>query len=99
MPDAKITSKGQLTIPVEVRNALGLDTGDSVVLEVQGDYAVLRKKPRLSDVVGEMHRKREFAAPKYGSKREAVTAHFQDTWEDMDGPVLIARPPKRDSST
>ncbi len=30
MASATVTSKGQVTIPVEVRNALGLDPGDRI---------------------------------------------------------------------
>jgi AbrB family looped-hinge helix DNA binding protein len=30
---SKITSKGQVTIPVEVRRALGLDVGDTILFE------------------------------------------------------------------
>lgn len=30
MPIATLTSKGQVTIPVAVRNALGIDTGDRI---------------------------------------------------------------------
>lgn len=30
MPSATMTSKGQITIPVEVRNQLGIDAGDRV---------------------------------------------------------------------
>jgi len=30
MPTAKLTSKGQLTVPKSVREALGLRTGDSI---------------------------------------------------------------------
>ncbi len=30
MPTATLTSKGQITIPVEVRNSLQVDTGDRV---------------------------------------------------------------------
>ncbi len=31
-----ITSKGQLTVPVEVRRKLGLKTGDKVVFQLEG---------------------------------------------------------------
>lgn len=30
MPSAKVTTKGQITIPLEVRRKLGLDAGDRV---------------------------------------------------------------------
>ena len=30
MPTATMTSKGQITIPIEVRKALGLDAGDKI---------------------------------------------------------------------
>lgn len=33
---AKITSKGQITLPREVREKLGLESGDSVRFEIEG---------------------------------------------------------------
>lgn len=41
---SKLTSKGQVTIPIDVRERLGLTEGSVVEFEVQGDVAVLRKK-------------------------------------------------------
>jgi antitoxin PrlF len=37
MPTAKVTSKGQITIPVEVRKALNLKPGESVDFYKSGD--------------------------------------------------------------
>ena len=37
MPTATITSKGQTTIPKEVRDALGLHAGDKIVFVVDAD--------------------------------------------------------------
>ena len=37
MPSAKLTSKGQITIPREVRKALGLHTGDRLAFTVRDD--------------------------------------------------------------
>lgn len=34
---ARITSKGQVTIPKAVREALGIKEGDSLLFEVEGD--------------------------------------------------------------
>ena len=42
---AKVTSKGQITIPKKIRDRLGLHRGDSVGLEVNGDRVVLTKVP------------------------------------------------------
>lgn len=38
---ATVTSKGQITIPAEVRKALGLQTGDRVVFRVVDGRAIL----------------------------------------------------------
>jgi antitoxin PrlF len=40
MPSAKLTSKGQITIPKEVRKALGLQTGDRLAFRLQDDGTV-----------------------------------------------------------
>lgn len=40
---ARITSKGQVTIPVSVREALDLHEGDEVLFRVQRSRAVLAK--------------------------------------------------------
>jgi antitoxin PrlF len=37
-----ISSKGQVTVPQEVRNRLGLATGDKVDFVIEGDRTVLR---------------------------------------------------------
>ncbi|HEY5276154.1 MAG TPA: AbrB/MazE/SpoVT family DNA-binding domain-containing protein, partial [Coriobacteriia bacterium] len=36
-----MTTKGQVTIPAEVREALGFGTGDTLAFEVRGDYVVV----------------------------------------------------------
>ena len=42
MPTSTITTKGQITLPREVRRALGLDAGDKVdFLEVEGGYKLV----------------------------------------------------------
>jgi antitoxin PrlF len=50
MQTAKVTFKGQITIPKAVREALNIVEGDSVMLKIEGDHAILRpikKKPLL----------------------------------------------------
>ena len=54
MVRARITSKGQLTIPVEIRRRYGLDTGDEVefIAEEKGTYLVPLKRRKLTDLYG-----------------------------------------------
>src|SRR3954469_24744446 len=49
---AKLSSKGQLTVPKQVRQALRLEEGDAVVFRVDGERAVLARTPRLLDLAG-----------------------------------------------
>ena len=49
---AKVTSKGQITIPKEVRDALGIAEGDQVVFRVEQHRALLAKTPNLLDLAG-----------------------------------------------
>ena len=42
MSRARISSKGRLTVPAEVRRALGLERGDTVVFELREEAALLR---------------------------------------------------------
>lgn len=40
---AKITARGQTTIPKSIRQAANLDTGDVIAFEIEGDHLVVRK--------------------------------------------------------
>lgn len=54
MPTATMTSKGQITIPVQVRAALGLDAGDKVdFVEIEkGHYAIRARTASIRDLEG-----------------------------------------------
>jgi AbrB family looped-hinge helix DNA binding protein len=54
---ARVTSKGQLTIPKEVRKALGVREGDSLLFEINDDSGevtmrVARKPVSFADYAG-----------------------------------------------
>lgn len=49
---AKLTSKGQVTVPKAVRDALGLHAGDEIVFRVQGDHAVLSRTSDFLTLAG-----------------------------------------------
>ncbi len=42
---ARVTSKGQVTVPKVVRDALGIKEGDKIVFRVEGNRAVLARTP------------------------------------------------------
>ncbi|MDP8924551.1 MAG: AbrB/MazE/SpoVT family DNA-binding domain-containing protein [Chloroflexota bacterium] len=43
----KVTRKGQITVPLEVRRALGLREGDSVVVTLAEGWATLERRPSI----------------------------------------------------
>lgn len=49
---AKLTSKGQVTVPKAVREALGLEAGDELVFRVEGDRAVVARTPDFLSLAG-----------------------------------------------
>jgi antitoxin PrlF len=49
---ARLTSKGQITIPKRVRDALELREGDEVVFRVERNRAVLAKTPDFIELAG-----------------------------------------------
>jgi len=44
MQTSKLSSKSQVTLPKEVRDALGARPGDTIVYEVEGDMVRLRRQ-------------------------------------------------------
>ena len=44
---SRVTTKGQATIPVEIRSALRLSPGDSIVFEMKSGNVTLRKADKV----------------------------------------------------
>jgi AbrB family looped-hinge helix DNA binding protein len=66
--NAKITSKGQITIPLKIRQALGVKEGDRLVFEQNGDEIVVRPEKRESKFA----KYKGIGNPGIGKGREAV---------------------------
>ncbi len=49
---ARLTSKGQVTVPRAVREALSLEEGDRLVFRVEGDHAILARTADLLTLAG-----------------------------------------------
>lgn len=79
MPISRVTSKGQVTIPSEVRKALDIEQGDDLLFEVGADRtARLRvvKRQKLSDLYGSLRAQRPF--PGKEAVREEVGRDLGD---------------------
>ena len=50
---SSVTSKGQVTIPKDIREALGVGEGDKIIFQADGDTVTIRKVPKdkLSDIL------------------------------------------------
>lgn len=90
MAKAKVTSKGQVTIPVEIRERYGIGTGDSLVFEPRGEYVVVRKARTLDDVAAFLW---QHAGPRrFADVDDAVAAYFLEAPPDDEGDLAIAGP-------
>ena len=49
MATIMLSSKAQIVLPVAIRKKLGLHPGDRLIIEAEGDCAVIRKAP-VSDL-------------------------------------------------
>jgi len=81
MPSAKITSKGQITLPKEVRERLNVDSGDNVIFFVnnRGEIVVDGVSGDVRDLKGFLKRP--------GQKRLSL--------EEMDAAILREHSRKR----
>jgi AbrB family looped-hinge helix DNA binding protein len=70
---ARLTSKGQITVPHEVRRALGVRTGDKLLFEQDG--AEFRVKPVRTGSPFEKYR--GIGNPGISSGRKAILRHIR----------------------
>jgi antitoxin PrlF len=71
---AKITSKGQITVPRNVRQALGVKPGDSLVFEQDGEDVRIRPVKKKSAFA----KYRGIGNPGMASGRQAVLREIEE---------------------
>lgn len=76
MPGAIIDSRGRLTVPKDVRDKLGLKSGDRVAFEFKDDSVRLRVERRrgLNELMGSLPATREYSGKE--GEREAMVRAF-----------------------
>ena len=70
MQSVKVLPKGQITLPKKMRDKLGINVGDAVVLEESKDGIVLKKGKTIFDYAGTL--------PKLGLSIEEMIAKATD---------------------
>jgi AbrB family looped-hinge helix DNA binding protein len=88
MDMARISVKGQVTIPIEIRRRLGLKEGDKVVFMEQGENIVLFNSNRLA--WKELQKSFEGAAEEAGFQNEQDVVDYckeirREMWEERIG--------------
>lgn len=56
MQAIKVLPKGQITLPKEIRKDLGIEEGDTLVLEEKDKEIVLKKGKTIHDYIGFLHK-------------------------------------------
>lgn len=77
---ARVTSKGQVTVPKAVRDAMGIKEGDELVFRVEGNRAVLARTPDFIALAGAIR---------------VPPARRNAAWEDVTRKTRAARAAKR----
>lgn len=92
--ESTLTSKGHTTIPKEIRDSLGMKTGDRMTFTLFPDGTVLlRVKNRsVMDLAGRLHRKGRKAVPDEGPFALIGARHLAcacPTTASFDGEALL----------
>jgi antitoxin PrlF len=77
---ARVTSKGQVTVPKAVREALGIKQGDEVIFRVEGNRAVLTRTTDFLSLAGTV---------------KVPAARRNAAWDDVIRKTRVARVAKR----
>jgi antitoxin PrlF len=84
MASASVTSKGQITIPIEVREDLGLKTGDRVsfIKDEKGEYIFRPKTGSIMSLKGMF--KWAGRPVTIEEMNEGIAAHIREDWERFE---------------
>jgi AbrB family looped-hinge helix DNA binding protein len=52
MQAVKVLPKGQITLPKKIRDHLGINIGDALVIEEEKDSIVIKKGKTIHDIIG-----------------------------------------------
>ena len=74
MEVARITARGQTTIPKRIREGAGLHEGDVIAFEIEGDHVVVRKVAKGRD---------DYLHGLSATLSEWASPEDEDAWRDL----------------
>jgi AbrB family looped-hinge helix DNA binding protein len=84
MASASVTSKGQITIPIEVREDLGLRTGDRVSF-IKGENGEYIFRPKTGSIMNMIGMFKWLGKPvTIEEMNEGIAAHIREDWERFE---------------
>jgi AbrB family looped-hinge helix DNA binding protein len=81
MPKVKLSSKSQIVVPAEVRRALGLEPGDVLDVQVEGDRIVAKREDPI-DPLERLRFLRGTLPAGFGAEVLRERAHWDDAPRD-----------------
>ncbi len=79
---SKVTQKGQVTIPVEIRRSLGLENGTDVVLVELEDGVLLKSEKSIRDALGPFDKRRKALKFKKKDIEKEVREERKKRWAE-----------------
>lgn len=84
---AKVTAKGQVTIPVDVRKALRINEGDELIFEINSGVAKIRKLTAIDRLAKTIGPKLREAFPTPGDFEAYLKTNRKKIFESIYGDV------------
>jgi antitoxin PrlF len=79
---AKVTSKGQITVPVEIRKRLGVQPGDTLVFETQAEYVTVKRQQTAHEYFTALREKYPTGPAEFENDDDAIAAMFDEMSEE-----------------
>ena len=83
MPYSTLTSKGQTTVPREIRKLLGLKENDRILYEVEDGKVAIKPAPSLDELyaIFKSHIRRKAPPPSKAQMRAAIERDITRRWK------------------
>lgn len=95
MPTSRVTRKGQVTIPADIRRSFGIREGDHVQIIAEDDRVVLRRVAPWTELAGSI-RERAHLLPTDEAETDAIV---EETWTDTPGTAAESATPVKHEVT